>query len=155
MQLDDLIQEIGTLNAEDALRTTFTSQQWQQVGAYLTRHELRAGDVLIKEGYNDRYVYFLAQGTLQVFASQVAPGGRRIAILRAGSVVGEPGLFGEGARMANVEVMTLCVVYALPSPRFTELTQRLPILALELLRSAGQVMAIRMRANLVNQVPRS
>ena len=153
MQLDDLVQAIGTLNAEDAFRSTLTPEQWQQVGGYLTRHELHEGDVLIKEGDSDRSVYFLARGTLQVFASRLAPGGRRIAILRAGSIVGEPGLFGDSARMANVEAITACVAYALSASRFTELSQRLPTVALELLRSAGQVMARRMRANLVNQVP--
>ena len=35
----------------------------------------------------------------------------------AGSVVGEPGLFNDGPRMANVEAMTACEVWALRGPR--------------------------------------
>jgi hypothetical protein len=45
------------------------------------------------------------------------------------------------------------VVYALRGPRLEELAQRLPALALELLRTAGGVMATRMRANLAKQTP--
>ena len=96
-------------------------------------------------------MYFLAQGTLQVFVTGGAPGSSRIAILRAGSVVGEPGLFGDGPRMANVEAMTACVVWALRGPRLEELAQRSPALALEMLRAAGGVLAVRMRANHAKQ----
>ena len=52
-------------------------------------------------------------------------------------MVGEPGLFGDSQRMANVEAMTPCVVWALRGPRLEELAQRQPALALELLRAAG------------------
>ena len=68
-------------------------------------------------------------------------------------MVGEPGLFNDGPRMANVEAMTACEVWALRGPRLEELAQRNPALALELLRAAGNVMAVRMRANLAKQTP--
>src|SRR5439155_13184238 len=95
----------------------------------------------------------LGQGSLQVCVTGGPPGSNRIAILRAGSVVGEPGLFNDGPRMANVEAMTQCAVWALRGPRLEELSQRAPALALELLRAAGSVMATRMRANLTRQIP--
>ena len=46
-----------------------------------------------------------------------------------------------------------CVVWALRGPRMEELAQRSPVLALELLRAAGAVMAVRMRANMTRQTP--
>jgi len=49
--------------------------------------------------------------------------------------------------------MTSCAVWALRGPRLEELAQRSPALALELMRAAGGVMAIRMRANLQRQIP--
>jgi len=153
MEIDELVQAIQTLNAEDAFRARLSVEQWRQVAPYLTRHEIRAGDLLIKQGDADRTMYMLAQGSLQVFVTGGPPGSSRIAILRAGSVVGEPGLFGDSPRMANVEAMTPCVVYALRGPRLEELAQRLPQLALELLRTAGGVMAARMRATLARQAP--
>lgn len=153
MEFDELVRAIQTLNADDAFRARLNAEQWRTVAPYLTRHEIRVGDLLIKQGDADRTMYFLAQGSLQVFVTGGPPGSNRIAILRTGSVVGEPGLFGDNPRMANVEAMTPCVVYALRGPRLEELAQRSPALALELLRSAGAVMAARMRANMLKQTP--
>ena len=153
MEFQQLVQAIQSLNAEDAFRPRLSLDQWRTIAPYLTRHDIRAGDLLIKQGDTDRTMYLLGQGSLQVFVTGGAPGSNRIAILRAGSVVGEPGLFNDGPRMANVEAMTPCAVWALRGPRLEELSQRLPALALELLRAAGGVMAMRMRANLTRQVP--
>ena len=153
MEINELVQAVQSLNAEDAFRARLNLEQWRTIAPYLTRHDIRSGDLLIKQGDADRSMYFLAQGSLQVFVTGGPPGSNRIAILRAGSVVGEPGLFGETARMANVEAMTACVVWALRGPRLEELAQRSPALALELLRTAGSVMATRMRANLAKQTP--
>ena len=153
MDFNDLVQAIQTLNAEDAFRARLNVDQWRAVSPYLSRHEIRAGDLLIKQGDIDRTMYFLGQGSLQVFVTGGPPGSNRIAILRAGSAVGEPGLFSDGPRMANVEAMTPCAVWALRGPRLEELAQRSPALALEILRAAGGVMSVRMRANLQKQIP--
>jgi len=153
MDFNDLVQAIQTLNAEDAFRARLNVTQWGAIAPYLTRHDIRAGDLLIKQGDSDRTMYFLGQGSLQVFVTGGPPGSNRIAILRAGSAVGEPGLFSDGPRMANVEAMTPCAVWALRGPRLEELAQRSPGLALELLRAAGGVMATRMRANMQRQIP--
>lgn len=153
MDSTELIQAIQTLNTEDAFRPRLDGQQWRTFCQYLTRHELRSGDLLVKQGDHDRTVYFLGQGSLQVFVTGGAPGASRIAILRPGSVVGEPGLFTDAPRLANVEAMTPCVVYALRLPRFEELVARVPLVAVEVMRAAGSVMALRMRANLSRQVP--
>lgn len=152
MNINELVQAVQSLNAEDAFRPRLSIDQWRLLDAYLTQHEIRAGDLIIKQGETDRTMYFLGQGSLQVFVTAAAQGSR-IAILRAGAVVGEPGLFGDSQRMANVEAMTACTVFALRGPRFEELASRTPALALELLRAAGNLMAIRMRAMLQKQVP--
>lgn len=148
-----LIQAIQTLNTEDAFRPRLDAQQWRTFAQYLTRHELRAGDLVVRQGDRDRTLYFLGQGTLQVFVTGAAPGASRIGLLRPGAMVGEPGLFGDVPRMANVEAMGNAVVFALRLQRFEELAQRVPAVALEVLRGAGTVMAWRMRANLTQQLP--
>ncbi|MEY2839071.1 MAG: hypothetical protein RJB60_1370 [Pseudomonadota bacterium] len=153
MDATELVQAIQTLNAEDAFRPRLDAQQWRVFAQYLTRHELRSGDLLVKQGDHDRTVYFLGQGSLQVFVSGGVPGASRIGILRAGAILGEPGLFADGPRMANVESMTPCVVWALRLPRFEELAARVPQVAVEVVRAAGAVMAQRMRANMLRQTP--
>ena len=50
MQVTELIQAIQTLNTEDAFRPRLDPQQWRTFGQYLTRHELRSGDLLVKLG---------------------------------------------------------------------------------------------------------
>src|SRR5580765_878421 len=153
MTHDDLLQAIQSLNAEDAFRPRLDPSQWRTFLQYLTRHELRNGTLLLRQDELDRTVYFLGQGSLQVYVSGGAPGAHRIAILRPGAICGEPGLFADGARMANVEAMTACVVWALRLPRFEELAARMPTIALDVLRGAGAVMAVRMRANMARQMP--
>ena len=150
--LDQLVQARQPPRGDAASRARLSREGWRVTQPSLPRHEIRAGDLLIKQGDTDRAMYFLEQGSLQVFVTG-GPPGTRIAILRPGSVVGEPGVFGDGSRMANVEAMTPCVVWALRGPRLEELAQRSPALALELLRTAGNVMAIRMRATLSKQTP--
>jgi CRP/FNR family transcriptional regulator, cyclic AMP receptor protein len=145
MEFSELLQALQTLNAEDAFKARLSIDQWRMVGTYLTRHEIRTGDLLIKQGEGDRSMYFLGSGTLQVFMTGGPPGSNKVAILRPGSVVGELGIFVDGPRTANVEAMTPCVVWALRGPRLEELTQRQPSMALELVRAAGAVMAVRMR----------
>ena len=154
MDIDQLVNAVQTLNAEDAFRARLTREQWQVVAPYLAQHDIRVGDLLIQQGDADRSMYFLASGSLQVFVTGGAPGSK-VAILRAGSVVGEPGLFGDTPRTANVEAMTPCVVFSLRGPRMEELAQRSPALALELLRAAGAVMATRFRAMAAKQTPLS
>jgi len=151
--IGDLIQAVQTLNADDSFRPRISLEMWRVLGPYLTRHEIRAGDLLIKQDDNDRTMYLLERGSLQVFVSDGRPGARRIAILRSGSVVGEAGLFSEGTRMANVEAMTPCVVWALRGPRFEELAARVPPLAYEVVRAAAAVLAVRLRANMDKSVP--
>ena len=148
MEIDELVKAVQTLNAEDAFRARLTLENWRVIAPYMARYEIRAGDLLIKQGDADRSMYFIAQGSMQVFVTGGSPGSNKVAILRAGSVVGEPGLFGDTPRTANVEAMTPSVVWALRGPRMEELAQRSPALALELLRAAGAVMAVRFRATL-------
>lgn len=152
MDINELIGAIQSLNAEDAFRARLGPEQWRVLSPYLSEHEIRAGDLLIKQGDSDRTMYLIARGTLQVYVTG-APAGSRVALLRAGSVTGEPGLFVDGPRSANVEAMTPCTVWALRLPRLEELAQRVPALALELVRAAGAVMAVRMRSSMARPSP--
>lgn len=153
MDITPLVQAVQTLNATDAFKAGLGASQWTTLAPYLARHSLRAGHLLIRQGDTDRNAYFLEQGNLQVFVSGGRPGSQRIAILRPGSLVGEPGLFAEIERHANVEAMTPCVVWGLSVFRFEELCARVPTLALQLLRAAGTVMTMRARAHMERGVP--
>jgi CRP/FNR family transcriptional regulator, cyclic AMP receptor protein len=147
------IQTVQTLNAEDAFHAKLSPDQWRAVAPFFTRHEIRSGDLMIKQGDTDRTLYILGQGSLQVFVDGGAASGMRAAILRSGSVLGESALFGDAPRTANAEAMTPCIVFALRAPRLEELSQRLPALAIELFRAAGGLMLTRVRAQMSRQIP--
>jgi CRP-like cAMP-binding protein len=153
MDITTLVHAVQTLNAADAFNAGLGAQHWDTLEPYLARHSLRAGDLLIRQGDADRSAYLLEQGNLQVFIVGGPPGRQRIAILRPGSLVGEASLFAEVPRSANVEAMTPCIVWALSVARLEELCARAPSLALQVLRAAGAVMAVRMRDNLVRGMP--
>jgi CRP/FNR family cyclic AMP-dependent transcriptional regulator len=148
MDITELVDAIHSLNASGAFKPRLTLEQWRVLQSFLTRHEIRAGDLLVKQGDHDRTMYLLERGTLQVFVSNAKPGESRLSILRAGSVVGEAGMFSDQTRMANVEAMTPCVVWALRGTRLEELAARNAALTLELVRAAASVMGVRMRANI-------
>jgi CRP/FNR family cyclic AMP-dependent transcriptional regulator len=152
MDINELVIAIQSLNAEDSFRPRLGPEQWRVLSPYLSEHQIRANDLLIKQGDTDRTMYLVARGTLQVYVSN-AGAGTRVALLRPGSVTGEPGLFVDGVRSANVEAMTPCAVWALRLPRFEELAQRVPALALEIVRAAGAVMAARMRNSMARPAP--
>lgn len=145
MDITELVGAVQSLNAEDAFRPRLSFDQWRTLSQYLVQHEIRAGDLLIKQGDSERTLYLLGRGSLQAFVTG-APAGSRVAVLRAGAITGEMGLFVDGPRMANVEAMTPCTVWALRLPRLEELAQRVPPLALEVVRAAAAVMAVRLRA---------
>lgn len=148
MNYEELVHAIQSLNSDDAFKPRLSPEQWRVFSAYLTRHELKAGDLLCRQGDSDRTVYFLAQGSLQVFRTAgTQPGAGRIAILRSGSICGEPGLFSDVPRSANVETMGSCVVWALRLPRFEELAARVPAIAVEVLRAAARVAVVRLSGN--------
>jgi CRP/FNR family transcriptional regulator, cyclic AMP receptor protein len=148
MNIQPLFDTMHSLNAPDAFKPRLSIEQWRMVEPFLTRHEIRSGDMLLRQDDHDRTMYLLESGTLQVFVSPPRPGGSRLAIQRAGAVVGEAGLFSDQPRMANVEAMSACVVWALRGPRLEELCARNAALALEVVRAAAAVMGVRMRANI-------
>src|ERR1700750_2317776 len=121
MNVENLVQAIQTLNAYDTFRPRFSPENWRVVGSYLIRREMKGGDVLIYQGDSDRTMYFLESGTLQVYGRATATSAAKIALLRAGSIVGEPALFGETMRMAQVDAISPSVVWAVSRIRLEEL----------------------------------
>lgn len=153
MNVANLVQSIQTLNAYDAFRPRFSPENWRIVGAYLIPRELKSGDVLIYQGDSDRTMYFIESGTLQVYVRGTASAAAKIALLRAGAIVGEPALFGETTRMAQVDAISPATVWALSRPRLDEMLASQPELAYEILRASGAVMAERMRGTLERGTP--
>ena len=147
------IRAVANQKAADALVLPWTAAQWQRLATILERRELATGDLLVRRGERTSQAYLVEAGHLQVFVSGGPPGSHRITTLHAGAIVGEPALFIDAPRSASVEAMTPGVVWAFANARLETLANEEPRLVLAMLRAAGAVMAVRMRANLERGIP--
>jgi CRP-like cAMP-binding protein len=118
--------------------------QWEVLAAYLQPFTLPSGRVLIAQGELDRTLYLVESGSLSVHFED----GRsriRLAIVGAGSVVGEGGFFSHMPRSATVQASAPCVLWRLNPVRFSELSNRQPAIALQIAMALATVLARRLR----------
>jgi hypothetical protein len=92
--------------------------------------------VLFSQGATDRTLYLVESGSLSVHY-QDEKERLRLAIVGAGSVVGEGAFFSHRARSATVQASAPCKLWSLTAIRFTELTNRQPAIALGLAMAAA------------------
>ncbi len=138
-----LIDALVLNKAQDGLILNLLPAQWEALAQYLQPLTVVQGDVLFKQGALDRTLYFVASGSLSVHFED-AENQIRLAIVGAGSVVGEGGFFTGAPRSATVQAGSTCVLWSLSPMRFTEMTHRKPELALALAMGAGAVVAKRL-----------
>ena len=147
MNVRQLVDAIAALDAKDALQCRLGHEGWKLLAPYLSVHFLQPGIVLIHEGGSDRTLYILAEGELKV---QVR--GHDIALLQAGTVVGEGAFFSGEQRSATILANSNGVAWSLSWEKFEAMSQQYPKLALDLTKGLAAVLAVRMReAILVGQ----
>ena len=141
--IQGLIDALVLNKAPDGLTMHLPPAQWDALAQYLQPLTLVQSDVLFKQGALDRTLYFVASGSLSVHFED-AESRIRLAIVGAGSVVGEGGFFTANPRSATVQASSTCTLWSLSSMRFTEMTHRKPELALAVAMGAGTVLAKRL-----------
>lgn len=141
--IQSLARAIAHSPAVDALRCQFTASQWETLSGYLQAFVLKGGQVLIEQGAQDRTLYFVESGGLSAHY-QDDKGRVRMALVGAGSVVGEGAFFSHQPRSATVQASGPSRLWCLTSMRFLELAHRHSPLALELTIGLGAVMAKRL-----------
>ncbi|WP_394792322.1 Crp/Fnr family transcriptional regulator [Rhodoferax sp.] len=138
-----LVDAIVVNKAQDGLPLNLAPAQWETLADYLNPLTLAQGSILFKQGALDRTLYFIASGSLSVHFED-ADSRIRLAIVGAGSVVGEGSFFTGTPRSATVQASSICNLWSLSPMRFSELTHRKPELALAIAMSAGAVVAKRL-----------
>ena len=139
----DLAQAMKHSSALDAVPLNLQDAQWRSVADYLQAVSLQQGQVLIEQGVKDRTVYFVESGSLTVHYEDDKDR-IRIAMVGAGSLLGEGAFFSHLPRSATVNAGSACRLWCLTPLRFRELSTRFPELALELTVAMSAVLARRM-----------
>ncbi len=139
----DLAQAMKHSSALDAVPLNLQDAQWRSVADYLQPVSLQQGQVLIEQGVKDRTVYFVESGSLTVHYEDDKDR-IRIAMVGAGSLLGEGAFFSHLPRSATVNAGSACKLWCLTPLRFRELSTRFPELALELTVAMSAVLARRM-----------
>ncbi|MDQ7746916.1 Crp/Fnr family transcriptional regulator [Hydrogenophaga pseudoflava] len=138
-----LAQAMRTSNALDAVPANLSDAQWQVLSDYLQPVSLSQGQVLIEQGVKDRTVYFVESGSLTVHYEDDKDR-VRLAMVGAGSVLGEGAFFSHLPRSATVNAGGHSRLWCLTPLRFRELSTRHPAIALELTVAMAAVLARRM-----------
>lgn len=140
---DGLILAITQSGEEDGVLNPLSPAQWEIASAYIQPMTLVAGQLLFSKDASERTLYFVESGTLSVHYED-SKQRVRIAIVKAGSVVGEGAFFSHRPRSATVQANEATKVWTLTALRFTELGNRQPGIALALSMAVGAVMAKRL-----------
>lgn len=141
--LDGLIHAITQASEEDSLINTLTSPQWEIFSAYIQPMTLTANQMLFLKGSSERTLYFVESGSVSVHFEDASER-VRLAIVAAGSVVGEGAFFSHRARTATVQANGAVRLWSLTALRFTELGNRHPEVALAVSLAVGGVLAKRL-----------
>lgn len=130
---------------EDFLRTNLPAVE-SGIISYFERQDVRPGDVLINEGSPPTGVIYLEAGDFAVTIGRLSgSGGHRIRILEPGTVAGEIGWYDGSPATANVEAMSVGVVWRLSAAGFQRLEADAPHVAAAFHKMNARVLAGRVR----------
>lgn len=143
LSLDGLVHAITQASEEDSMLNPLTPAQWTILTSYVQPMELKSRQVLFPKGATERSLYMVESGSLSVHFEDDKER-VRMAVVAAGSVVGEGAFFSHRPRSATVQANTATKLWSLNAIRFTELGNRQPAIALALALAAGGVLAKRL-----------
>ena len=131
----------------DALRLpNWPVDTWQALFAHASRLHLGNGDVLIRRGEQDRALYFVVSGELEVRArTHRSDTLGQLFRESPGSVFGEISLFDGKPRTATVWAIRPTDLLRLDLDGLQAFMAEHPVRANELLFALGQVLALRLR----------
>lgn len=138
-----LITVLKQATSPDAFTPQFAPAQWELLSGYLQPLALNQGQRLIDQGALDRTMYLVEAGTLSV-QYEDDEGRVRIAMVEAGSAVGEGAFFSRLPRNATVQAATPARLWCISAIRFTELSNRQPAVALEIAMALGSLVSRRL-----------
>jgi len=144
-QYFDYEQQGGPQPGEAAGRAVFlanaTRAEWERLAACCSVRRFRAGEAVVREGEHAQTLFIVARGSLEV-----RRGARRLALIPAGSVVGEQAFFDGEPRSADVVAVSDGELLELGADDLERLAARDPQLVRTLLFDLGRILSQRLRA---------
>ena len=133
-------------SGDNLLLPEWGDAEWRTLLAATTPRPFKASEVVIQRGVDDRALYFVAAGSLEVGATYVdgvsiSP----LAKIGAGSVIGEQSFFDGQPRSANVWTVTEGELLCLTQEKFHRLGEVEPKLMYDLLFALGRILSLRLR----------
>lgn len=138
-----LVKAIAENDTNDAFSPKLSTAQWDMLGSYLQPFAMTGGQVLITQGGEDRTLYLVESGSLTVHYED-SKGRLRLAVINAGSAVGEGAFFSRNPRSATVQASGTSKIWGMTPLRFSELSKRQPEVALEIAMALGSLVSRRL-----------
>lgn len=130
----------------DRFLTGIEEEQEKKLLGYLKAGKGERGDVLLEQGDQERDLYFLIEGTFEVY-QKISLAGRMCALkvnsLEAPLIIGEGNLFLQSTRKATILISGDVKYFILTAEKFEELKKDEPEIAIQVLENAGKVVTKR------------
>lgn len=134
------------MNGTGLLPFTWSDEDWNCLFSFTDYLRVPAGEALINRSEVGRTLFFILQGSLEVFIhSADGIGMGSVSKEGAGTIFGEVGFFDGNGRSASVWAVDPCDAASMTLEQFKSLEQAYPNLARDLLFALGRVMATRLR----------
>ena len=121
-------------------------EDWKQLFEHTSIRNVKAGNALIQAGESDRTLFFVLHGRLEVTLRSgdgITLG--RLAVVGAGSVLGELAFFDGSPRSARAWAVDDCKVAAMTPGQYSAFEKGSPDLARQLIFALGRILATRLR----------
>jgi CRP/FNR family cyclic AMP-dependent transcriptional regulator len=129
--------------SRDSLGALIQCGSWQALSAVLQPIRAARQQVLIAQGAEDRSLFFIESGMVRVFRSD-GPARMQLAVIGAGSVVGDGAFFAPKLRTASVQAVEPTVLWELTQEDFLGLVLANAAAALNVALAVGSVLSKRM-----------
>jgi CRP-like cAMP-binding protein len=122
-----------------------TTQQASEILTACSEILCTAGRVIFETGQEERALYILLDGTVEVDVASPRAGERQLAQLEKGSVFGESSFFHASPHSATVKALTDSRLLRLDRAKFNELLQKDNVAALRLAANAAKILAAKLQ----------
>ena len=122
-----------------------SAEDWEKLLQHTDARRFRAGEEVIRAGTEDRALYIVSEGVLEVFLPLRSGGARQFKSIEAPSVIGELGFVDAGPRSTTLRAASDGELRRLSYEAFETLAAREPELARAVLMDVGRILSMRLR----------